>query len=232
MVSIFSSPTPRHSPPSFPLPVTLRQQQAANTMPLPRTASLNSAEDHKTSETTPLPKAASLNSVKASEMTSVPRTANLSSVEDHKTGCRADISPHSPPASSGHRTSVRPNSNTEPKSLGLGPFASTLNRERNDLSEQDLRDLCGHKVSRGLTEKVFRRFRTKAPTTANFRLDSVPTCPALVGSVFLCSETSVLELHGCQNSDEHAATAGGEHEYERPGMCPPFPSANATCSIS
>ena len=159
-------------------------------------------------------------------MASVPGTANLNLVEDHKPGCRSDTSPHSPPASSGHGTPVRLNSNTEPKSsLGLGPFASTLNRERNDLSEQDLRDLGGHKVSRGLAEKVFSRFRTKAPTTANFRLDSVPTCPALVGSVFSCSETSVLELHGCQNSDEYAASASGEHEYERPGMCPPFPNA-------
>ena len=187
-------------------------------------------------------------------MTSLPRAANLSSAEDRKTSDGSDISPqqqHSSPANSDDGTPVRLNNNTEPKpSPELGPFASTLNRERNDLSEQVLRDLNRHKVSRELAQSVFRRWTTEAPTTANFRLDKVPTCPALVGSVSSCSETSMLGLHSRQNSDEHTASSErpaafdaqeGEHQSEQPGMCshqsvplPPLPLSQRRmrCALS
>jgi hypothetical protein len=94
----------------------------------------------------------------------------------------------------------------------LGPFASTLKKEHDDLSEQVLRDLSRHKISRELAETIFTRLKTEVPTTANFNLDNIPTHPDLIDSVSSCSETSMFGLHSRQNSDELAAQGGEGQE--------------------
>ncbi|KAF8534424.1 hypothetical protein BDD12DRAFT_913434 [Trichophaea hybrida] len=141
----------------------------------------------------------------------IPSSKTLRSPEgDNGINCIDNYVQHSPTESDAPSIDLIPVIRTGP---AFGPFASTLKKEHDDLSEQVLRDLSRHKVSRELSETIFTRLKTEAPTTANFNLDNIPTHPDLVGSVSTCSETSMFGLHSRQNSDGFAA--GDVEGYEQ-----------------
>jgi hypothetical protein len=153
----------------------------------------------------------------------IPSSKTLRSPEgDNGINCIDNYVQHSPTESDAPSIDLIPVIRTGP---AFGPFASTLKKEHDDLSEQVLRDLSRHKVSRELSETIFTRLKTEAPTTANFNLDNIPTHPDLVGSVSTCSETSMFGLHSRQNSDGFAA--GDVEGYEQ-GTYIPLMSSRCT----
>jgi hypothetical protein len=103
-----------------------------------------------------------------------------------------------------------------------GPFASTLKRERADLNEKCLQDLKGHKVTRELSEQVFRRWKTDSSITDNFDINNIPSHPDLAESVSSCSETSVYGLHSRDNSAEFSEMKTDLCEN---GISAPLPSS-------
>jgi hypothetical protein len=107
---------------------------------------------------------------------------------------------------------------------GPGPFAATIRHERDDLDERDLQNLNGHRVSRELADKVFKRIRANAPSNHIFDLSHVSTHPELTESVSSGSDFS--RHHSRQNTQEFST------ENESSNLNPPPEDESSIANIS
>ncbi|CCX07070.1 Protein of unknown function [Pyronema omphalodes CBS 100304] len=109
---------------------------------------------------------------------------------------------------------------------GPGPFAATIRHERDDLDERDLQNLNGHRVSRELADKVFKRIRANAPSNHIFDLSHVSTHPELTESVSSGSDFS--RHHSRRNTQEFST----ENESSNLNLPPEDESSVANLSTT
>jgi hypothetical protein len=94
------------------------------------------------------------------------------------------------------------------------PFAMTLQHDRTDLSQENIRDLNRHKITRSLSERILGRMKADSPLCGGFNIEDVQDHPDIAKSVSSCSETPLLGLRSRQNSGE-LANLGVKTEIER-----------------
>ncbi|KAA8905981.1 hypothetical protein FN846DRAFT_949461 [Sphaerosporella brunnea] len=104
-----------------------------------------------------------------------------------------------------------------PPSTGSA-FLSTLQHQRNDLSEEDVEYLNRHKITQSLAERILGRMKMDSSMAEDFEPEKVPNHPELTGDASSCSESSLLGLKSRQNSAELARLSATEGQKKLHGL--------------